>query len=88
MQNVIETPKYRAFTTGRLNEFWPTSLHASDSFKELFTGMYLEDPSKRASLNQIASHPWLEGEEPSPEELKTEITRLQEIQAGNLLEWT
>jgi serine/threonine protein kinase len=59
MMNIIDTPKYKAFTSGKLQNFWPSSPQVSVLFKDLFQGMFRQDPESRATLDQITSHPWL-----------------------------
>jgi|LauGreDrversion4_2_1035121.scaffolds.fasta_scaffold327430_1 hypothetical protein len=41
--------------------------------------MFKEDPSFRARLNQIPSHPWLKGDLPSQKEIEDECKRVNEI---------
>jgi hypothetical protein len=50
--------------------------------------MFKEDPSFRARLNQIPSHPWLKGDLPSQKEIEDECKRVNEIQKGTKLYWT
>ncbi|XP_012375402.1 SNF-related serine/threonine-protein kinase isoform X2 [Dasypus novemcinctus] len=40
--------------------------HVSKECKDLITRMLQRDPKKRASLEEIESHPWLQGVDPSP----------------------
>jgi serine/threonine-protein kinase GIN4 len=59
MYNVIDTTKYKIFASGNHQAFWPASPQVSVLFKDLFQGMFKQDPSARANLDQITSHPWL-----------------------------
>jgi len=79
MYNIIDTPKYKAFASGRVQDFWPASPQVSVLFKDLFQGMFRQDPSSRATLDQITSHPWLNGDLPSKDEITAEIARLYAI---------
>ena len=45
----------------------------SDDLKDLLTGMLQLDPSARYTLDEILSHPWMQGETPSHEEIKKEF---------------
>ena len=49
--------------------------------------MFRADPSTRANLDQITSHPWLSGPRPTDVEIANEISRLDKIQNGKLLSW-
>ena len=49
--NVTDAPKYKKFASGRLDEFWPSYQKLSYLFKDLFQGMFQEDPSCRARLS-------------------------------------
>ena len=51
----------------------------SDEFKDLFSKMVQLDPSKRLSIEEILSHPWLaEGEVASAEEVLEEFNMRNE----------
>lgn len=41
-------------------------LHVSKECKDLITQMLQRDPKRRASLEEIENHPWLQGVDPSP----------------------
>ena len=47
----------------------------SDSFKHLVTSMLKYDPAMRPNLANIVGHPWMQGEMPTRDEIKTEFLR-------------
>ena len=96
--NVTDSGKFKSFTQGQWQNFWPAAPQVSNEFKDLFQGMFREHHSQRAALKQIGElredgtwefkHPWLLGPLPTDDEIAQEIVRLNTIQAGTILYWT
>ena len=68
--------KYRLIAGNRPSEFWAFyDKHApiSNDLKDLLTGMLQLDPSARSTLDEICSHPWMQGRTSTYQEIKKEF---------------
>ena len=56
----------------------------SDDFKTLCEGIWKLDPAKRFTMDDILSHPWMQGETSSQESIQKEFSeRLQKYESEN-----
>lgn len=76
-------PFYRCLAASRADIFWKTHCKTkpggeaffSEDFKDLVQGMLQLDPSHRPSINEVLSHPWMQGPMPTQEEVVQEFTK-------------
>jgi len=80
-------PFYRCLASKRSDIFWRTHCKSkpeqekffSEEFKDLIEKMLKLEPADRPSLQDILSHPWMTGPEPSKEEIIQEFAKRNQI---------
>jgi len=79
-------PHYRLLAANRAEIFWQAHKDAeegeeiySDEFKDLFEKMMALNPAHRLKLEEVMSHPWMQGEFASEDEIQAEFKRRKEI---------
>lgn len=89
-KNVIDTPSYKKFCLGDMNDYWSKFPVVSNQFKDLFQRMFLSIRDARASLQEISAHPWMTGDLPTPQEISNEIERIRQykLAQGKLFDET
>jgi len=75
-----QNPHYEMLAAGRADLFWqaheasPPPNPLSAEFKDLFEKMQTLNPSKRPSVAEIISHPWMNGPTASQQEIRAEFS--------------
>lgn len=77
---------YRLIAGNRPSQFWrifDRVVSLSDDLKDLLVGMMQLDPSARFTLDEVLTHPWMQGPVPAYAEIHKEfVLRKQEINKG------
>lgn len=76
-------PYFKLLAANRSSKFWYeySKVHEEDlgffgdDFMDLLTGMFQYNPKQRYSMAEIMTHPWVQGETATLEEIKVEFTR-------------
>lgn len=74
------TGHYKFIAMNYLDKFWGAHEKKgkfSAELKHLLGSMLAFDPTHRLSISEIMSHPWMTGPKLSPEELETEMRRIE-----------
>ena len=72
---------YDRIREGRMELFWAAherSFRFSPEFKALINRIFVDKPDERASLEDIMRDPWVNGDVPSNDEVREELTRRSE----------
>lgn len=83
MLDAVRLTRYRACAASRHDAFWKAHLRTAPEFpplcQEFLNRIFVVDPSKRASVDELWDHEWLQGPVYTPEQVCGRATRLNTI---------